>query len=121
MALKAIDGVLCQKRQAEELARINALAKKRKSCKRKRTPNTTRGDDGIGVYMGLQDFDVNAEQEKRADNKERLSKDVSHLEKILQDFEAMRLKYNGSIDVHRCYAGELSTLLNVCGLAKGTR
>ena len=120
MALKAIDGVLCQKRQAEELARINALAKKRKSCKRKRTPNTTRGDDGIGVYMGLQDFDVTAEQEKRADNKERLSKDVSRLEKILQDFEAMRLKYNGSINVHRCYADELSTLLNVCGLAKGT-
>ena len=70
--------------------------------------------------MGLQDFDVPAEQENRAEDKERLSKEVSHLEKILQDFEAMKLKYNGSINVHRCLSEELSTLLNVCGLAKGT-
>ena len=70
MALHAIDGVLRQKRQQEELARIAALEKKRKSSKRKRTPNTARGDDGIGVYMGLQDFDVTAEQEKRAEDKQ---------------------------------------------------
>ena len=41
MALQAIDGVLTQKRQAEELSRINALEKRRKSAKRKHTPNTT--------------------------------------------------------------------------------
>ena len=51
MVLQAIGGVLCQKRQAEEITQINALQKKRKSSKRKWTPNTTRGDDGIGIYM----------------------------------------------------------------------
>ena len=70
MALQAIAGVLCQKRQAEEIAQINALRKKRKSSKRKRTPNTTRGDDGIGIYMELQDHDMAAEQEKRANDKQ---------------------------------------------------
>ena len=58
MALQAIDGVLTQKRQAEELSRINALEKRRKSAKRKCTPNTMRGGDGIRIIMGIQDYDI---------------------------------------------------------------
>ena len=120
MALHALDGVLRQKRQQEELARIAALQKKRKSSKRKRTPNTTRGDDGIGVFMGLQDFDVNAEREKRAEENTQLSKEASQLEKHLLNFDTLKSKYNGSIDVSRCKYDELSTLLTICDLSKGT-
>ena len=70
MALQAIGGVLCQKRQAEEIAQINALRKKRKSFKRKRTLNTTPGYESISIYLGLQDHDIVAEQEKRAKDKQ---------------------------------------------------
>ena len=120
MALQAIDGVLCQKRQAEEIAQVTALRKKRNSTKRKRTPNTTRGDDGIGIYMGLQDHDMAMEQEKRANEKERLEKESSSLDKILQEFSTLKSKNGGTIDFETCKAAELSTLLSITGLAKGS-
>ena len=119
MALRAIDGVLTQKRQAEELSRINALEKRRKSAKRKRTPNTTRGDDGIGIIMGLQDYDIMVEEEAKAKDNKKLQKEISQLENRLQDFAALKAKYNASIDIRACLASELTTILNVCGLGKG--
>ena len=119
MALQAIDGVLCQKRQAEELRRINALEKKRKTTKRKRTPNTTRGDDGIGVLMSLQDYDFVAEQEVKAEGTKKLNKEISQLETNLKDFSALKTKYNGSINLDTCLSAELTTILNLCGLGKG--
>ena len=120
MAFQAIDGVLCQKCQAEELTQIAALEKKWKSSKRKHTPNTTRYDDVIGVYMGLQDFAVTAKQEKRAEDKDCLSKEALQLQKLLLDFDILKSKYNGLIEVRKYLSGELSTLLNICGLGKGT-
>ena len=120
MALRAIDGVLCQKRQAEELARLNALQKKRQTSKRKRTPNTTRGDDGIGICMGLMDHDVAAEQDKQKQVNERLQKQSSHLEKTLNEIDALKAKHGGTINLECCLASELSTILIICGLAGGT-
>ena len=119
MALSTIDGVLCQKRQAEELSRLNALQKKRNSTKRKQTPNTTRGDDGIGIVMGLQDHDIWAHQEERAKQDENQKKELLHLEKTLPEFDALKAKYNGTINIDSCLGYELLTLLSVCGLAKG--
>ena len=68
MTLQAIDCVLTQKRQAEELSCINALEKRKKSAKRKRTPKTTQGDNGIGIIMGIQDYNIMADEEEKAED-----------------------------------------------------
>ena len=69
MALQAIDGVLAQ---AEELSRINALEKRRKSAKQKYTPNTTQGDNVIGIVMGIQDYDIMVDEEEKAEENKKL-------------------------------------------------
>ena len=42
-----------------------------------------------------------------------------HLEKTLHEFDALKVKHNGTINLDRCLGFELSSLLSVCGLAKG--
>ena len=49
VALSAIDSFLCQKKKNNEFSKAAALVRTQNSKKRKRTPNTTRGDDGIGI------------------------------------------------------------------------
>ena len=74
IALSTIDGLLRQKFQAEELSQLHTLQKKRNSLKGKWTPNTTGGDDGIRIMIGLQDHDIWGRQEKRAKEDEKQKK-----------------------------------------------
>ena len=60
------------------------------------------------------------EREKRAQDNERLEKESSSLDKVLQDFSTLKSKHSGTINIETCLASELSTLLSVAGLAKGT-
>ena len=69
--------------------------------------------------MGLQDHDIWAHQEERAKQDENQKKELLHLEKTLPEFDALKVKYNGTINIDSCLGYELLTLLSVCGLAKG--
>ena len=69
--------------------------------------------------MGLQDHDIWAHQEERAKQDENQKKELLHLEKTLPEFDALKSKYNGTININSCLGYELLTLLSVCGLAKG--
>ena len=112
MALNTIDGVLQQKRQAEEIARLNALEKARKAKKRKRTPNTMRGDDGIGITMGLQHHDQETNVENLVALVVRLQKDIEKLEKTLQSYAKIEQKHKGRIEFERCTGKELNILMS---------
>lgn len=92
IALQAIDGFLYQKCQAEKLRWIHALEKKCKTTRRKCTPNTTRGDDGIGVLMSLQDYDFILEEEVKVEGHRKLNKDISQHETNLKEFITIKAK-----------------------------
>ena len=64
MALEAVDGVLTNKRKADELSRIAAKKRKTKCQKQSRTRNTTRSDNGGQRYS--EDKEEN-EKEIKAD------------------------------------------------------
>ena len=68
MSLQNIDGFLYQKLQAEGLSQLNAIEKRRKSAKRKCTPKTMQGNDGIGIIMGLQDYDIMEDEEEKLED-----------------------------------------------------
>ena len=70
--------------------------------------------------MGLMDHDVAAEQDKQKQVNERLQKQSSHLEKTLNEIDALKAKHGGTINLERCLSSELSTILTICGLAGGT-
>ena len=42
-----------------------------------------------------------------------------HLEKKIHEFDALKVKHGGSINLDRCLTSQLLTLLSVCGLTKG--
>ena len=111
MALVKFYGVLQQQKQAEEMTRIRALEKQQKMKKRERTPNTMRGDAGVGIVMILQDHDKQTELENSAARVEGLKKSTEKLEKALDNFTGIRLKYRGLIDFEKCTGKELSILI----------
>ena len=113
MAMNIIDGVLQQKRQAEEIAGLNALEKARKAKKHKRTPNTMRGDDGIGITMGLQDHDQQTNAENSVALVQRLQKSAEKLERTLQSYAEIEQKHKGQIEFERCTGKELNILMSI--------
>ena len=56
MALRAVDGVLTDKRRADEVLRIDAKRQKNNG-KKTRTPNKNRSQDGFAVVTNLHVFD----------------------------------------------------------------
>ncbi len=76
VALRAIDSVLCQKKENNEFSKAAALARTRNSKKRKRTPNTTRGDDGIGILMYLREHKKEEAEEDSVNQIASLTKNM---------------------------------------------
>ena len=54
LSMCAVDRVLSAKRQSDELSRLEAKRKQNAGKKLKRTPNTTRGGDGVSTAFRLQ-------------------------------------------------------------------
>ena len=112
MAMNAIDGTLQKRKQEEEISRIRALEKQRKMKKRKRTPNTMRADDGVGIVMRLQEHDKQTDLENSAARVEGLKKSLEKLEKTLQLYAKIEHRHKGIIDFEKCTGKELNTLMS---------
>lgn len=69
--------------------------------------------------MGLQDYDIMLDEEGKAEDNKKLQKEISQLENRLQDFAALKAKYNASTDICACLGSKYTTILNVCGFGKG--
>ena len=84
MALQAIDNTIGEKRKNEELSNLNNKRKKTNpdgTTRMSKTPNTTRGDDGINIKMKLS-YDATIT------NKENRIKEISSIEKEIKSKEA---------------------------------
>ena len=62
------------------------------SRKRKRTPNTTRGEDGIVIREKLRRFDNEQAAEDKADNKKSLEKEIKDATKTLTKWDKLEAK-----------------------------
>ena len=114
IALQAIDGVLCQKAAAEELSRVEALERKRKVKKRKRTPNTTRSDDGLGVCMQLQLHDFQQEDEEKQKQIQAKQKHLKQRKSLLTDVESLVSRRGEDWNYDKMSDTDLKTLLKLC-------
>ena len=91
LTITAIDNVLGEKRKADELSR-EAAKQRNRSGKKQRTPNTTRGEDGIVVREKLRRFDEEQAIEENINKKVNLEKDIKSATEILTDWEKLERK-----------------------------
>ena len=96
MALKAIDNIAGTKRKNDELsqlnkkrARLNADGSNRKTS---RTPNTTRGDDGINIKMKLATDATITNKDTRDKDMKAAKKSIVGMEKALTGWTAVETK-----------------------------
>ena len=92
LTISAVNLVLSDKRRADELSRKAAKERMRNSRKRKRTPNTTRGEDGIVIRKKLRKFDNEQAAEDKADKKKSLEKEIKDATKTLTEWTKLEAK-----------------------------
>ena len=93
LSLSAVNTVLSDKRKADEISRMEANRRQQSSTKRaKRTPNTTRSDDGVIVRQNLQVHDDHAAEENCQKLRKKLEKQVEAAEMVLTDWDALKEK-----------------------------
>ena len=83
LAMCALDGIISAKRKADELSRIEANRKQNSNKKIKRTPNTTRGDDGVSTAFRLEQFDSEKEKTDSKKMVKNLKQQIEAAEKEL--------------------------------------
>ena len=71
-----------------------------------------RGDDGVGIVMGLQHHDEEAIRENAVARVAELKKSVEKLEKTLQSYAEIEHKQKGIIDFEKCPGKDLNTLMS---------
>ena len=82
IAMSALDGVLSAKRKADEMSCLEAKRRANTGKKIKRTPNTTRGDDGISTVFRLEQFD---ERQAKTDSVKVMKKKQQQVESITKE------------------------------------
>ena len=89
LSLEAVNTVLSDKRKADQMSRIEALHRKQSSKKPKRTPNTTRSDDGVIIRENLWHHDSNAAEENQQKQMKKLEKQVEGAQGVLTEWETV--------------------------------
>ena len=75
------------------MSRVEALERLRRSKKRKRTPNTTKGDDGVAVTLQLQLYDKEQQVEDNDDERKRVMRQLKASNTLLTGAAAIKEKY----------------------------
>ena len=91
LSLSAVTTVLSNKRKADKISRMEAKRKLLQASNRKakRTPNTTRSDDGVIVRENLRHHDDNAAVEDQEKQEKRLEKKIKAATVVLTGWEAL--------------------------------
>ena len=97
LSLSAVNTVLGDKRKADELSRIEA-AKRQEKSKKRRTPNTTRGESGVAVIMKLHDHDRRQEETDNKKKREDITKEIEAGNAALTDWEKLLSKRQREAD-----------------------
>ena len=87
LSLTAVDGILTDKRKADELSRIDAERRKRNGKKMKRTPNTTRSATGIDIIQHLDKHDNIQASENTEETKKKMEKEIKSMTDTLTDWD----------------------------------
>ena len=143
LSLKAVNTVLSDKRKADEISKMEALHRQNSSNKKaRRTPNTTRSDDGIIVRENLWQHDNHAAEENKQKDIKRLEKHLEATQTILTEWKSIVEKRQKTADIRKVpidhpslwlfctqkafTAGERKVILRLCApeskmLLKGER
>ena len=79
LSLTAVDGILTDKRKADELSCLNDERRKRNGKKMKQTPNTTRSTTGIDAVQHLDEHDNIQASKNTEETKKKMEKEIKSM------------------------------------------